>query len=232
MSPDYFSWSRVAEYFPQLLEKLPLTLLIAFSSLIVGLIIGTLIALVKIFKIPVLNQLATLYISFLRGTPVIVQVFIVFYCLPVLFEPLFKPFGVDLNNTDPIVFVIITYALSASAFMSVMISASILGVEKGQTEAALSIGMTGSQLFREIIAPQAFHIALPELGNNTVAMLKDTSLAFTVGVIDMVGVISAIAARTRHSLEGYVGAAIVYFVLCTVLERGFAFIEKKYAALK
>lgn len=232
MGTDYFSWNRVWEYFPQLLSRLPITLLIAFSSLVFGLIIGTLISIVKIYKIPILNQLATLYISFLRGTPVIIQVFIVFYGMPGLLNPLFLLFGIDLNDTDPIVFVIITYALSASAFLSVMISASILGVEKGQTEAGLSIGMTKPQLFREIIAPQAFHIALPELGNNTIALLKDTSLAFTVGVVDMVGVISSIAARTRHSLEGYIGAAIIYFVLCTILERCFTRIEKRNAVFK
>jgi len=232
MKTDYFSFNRVLEYFPQLFSRLHITLIISFSALLLGLVVGTLIAVVRIFKIPVFNQLATLYISFLRGTPVIVQVFLVFYGLPALLSPLFLPFGINLNHADPIFFVILTYALSSSAYLSVMISASILGVDKGQSEAALTIGMTRLQLFRRIIAPQAFHIALPELGNNTVGLLKDTSLAFTVGVVDMVGAISAIAARTRHSLEGYVVAAIIYFVLCTALERTFTFIEKKYVVFK
>jgi L-cystine transport system permease protein len=82
-------------------------------------------------------------------------------------------------------------------------------------------------MFRRVIAPQAYHIALPELGNNIVANLKNTALAFTVGVIDMVGMIRAIAARTTHTLEGYVGAAFIYFVFCTLLEKLFSKIEKK-----
>ena len=161
-----------------------------------------------------------------------IQLFIFYFGLPSLLYPVFLPFGININQADPIFFVIATYAISSAAFLSVMLSAAIRGVDAGQTEAALSIGMTRGQMFRRVIAPQAYHIAQPELGNNIVTNLKNTSLAFTVGVIDMVGVISSIAARTQHSLEGYVGVAVVYFVLCTLLEKLFSGIEKKYRVLK
>lgn len=229
---SYFSFKRVWEYFPQLLSHLPTTLVIVFFALFFGFLLGILIAVVRLFKVPVLNQLSVVYISFVRGVPINIQLFIVYFGLPLILSPLFLPLGIDLNRVGPIYFVIATYAFSTAAFISVIISASIWGIDKGQTEAALSIGMTRPQLFRRIIAPQALHIALPEFGNTTVSTLKNTSLAFTVGVVDMVGVISAIAARTKHSLEGYVGAAIIYFVLCTLLGRGFSFVEKKYRVFK
>jgi L-cystine transport system permease protein len=108
-----------------------------------------------------------------------------------------------------------------------MLSAAIQGVDAGQSEAALSIGMTGIQMYRRVILPQAYHIALPEFGNNVVTILKNTSLAFTVGVIDMVGRVQAISARTHHRLEGYVGVAVVYFFICMGLEKFFSRIEKR-----
>jgi len=229
---DYFSIKRVFEYLPLLLARLHITLIIAFSALIFGLILGVVITVVRLFNIPILKQVTTVYISFVRGVPINIQLFIVYFGIPALLYPVFLPIGIDLNQVEPIYFVIATYSLSSAAFLSVMITASMQGVDKGQTEAAASIGMTRFQMFRRIVSPQAFHIALPELGNTVVSIMKDTSLAFTVGIIDMVGAISSIAARTRHSLEGYVGAALIYFIFCTALERGFSFFEKKYRVYK
>jgi len=229
---DFFSMARVREYLPAILQKLPLTLFIAASSLAAGLVLATFVAVLLLFKPPVFYQIARVYISFVRATPVNVQLFIVYYGLPSLLAPLFRPFGVNIMRADPLVFVIATYAISSAAFLAVMLSASIQGVDAGQTEAALSIGMTRAQLFRRVIAPQAYHIALPDLGNNVVMMLKNTSLAFTVGIIDMLGVISSINARTFHILEGYVCAAAIYFVLCTGIERFFSWVERRMAVYK
>jgi L-cystine transport system permease protein len=229
---DYFSFHRVAEYFPLLLARLHITLIIAVSSLIIGLVFGTIIAAIRLFNIPILKQITTIYISFIRGVPINIQLFIVYFGLPALLNPIFLKVGFDLNLLDAFYFVIITYAFSSSAYLAVVVTAAIQGVDKGQQEAAHSIGMTRGQMFRRVISPQAFHIAIPEFGNAVVSTLKDTSLAFTVGVVDMVGVISSIAARTRHSLEGYVGAAIIYFVFCVLLERIFSSVEKKLKVYK
>ncbi len=224
---DYFSFHRVAEYFPQLLSRLHITLIIAVLSLCLGLLFGTLIAAVRLFNIPVLKQITSVYISFIRGVPVNIQLFIVYFGLPALLNPIFLKLGFDLNRLGAFCFVIITYTFNSAAFLSVVVTAAIQGVDKAQLEGAHSIGMTRWQMFRRIVSPQAFHVAIPEFGNTVISTLKDTSLAFTVGVIDMVGVISSIAARTRHSLEGYVGAAIIYFVFCIILEKGFSLLEKK-----
>ncbi|SHO43318.1 amino acid ABC transporter permease [Anaerocolumna xylanovorans] len=229
---DYFSFQRVAEYFPQLLSRLHITLIITVLSLVIGLLLGTLIAAVRLFNIPVLKQITTVYISFIRGVPINIQLFIVYFGLPALLNPVFLRFNIDLNMLDAFSFVVATYAFNSAAFLSVVVTAAIQGVDKGQLEGARSIGMTRGQMFMRVVFPQAFHIAIPEFGNTVISTLKDTSLAFTVGVVDMVGVISSIAARTRHSLEGYVGAAIIYFAFCIVLEKGFSALEKKLQVYK
>jgi L-cystine transport system permease protein len=226
---DYFSFVRVFEYLWKSLAKIHVTFLIASTSLILGLLIAVLLAVFLLFKTPVIYQLIRVYISFMRAIPINIQLFIFFYGLPALLSPFFARFGVNVNRANPIYFVIATYAISSSAFLSIMLSASINGVDVGQHEAALSIGMTKMQMFKRVIAPQAFNIALPDLGNNIVSTIKNTSLAYTVGVLDMVGVTRSIAVRTHHSLEGYVANAVVYFVLCTALERIFGKIEKKNA---
>lgn len=229
---DYFSIQRVLEYFPQLLSRLHITIFIAVASFGLGLLLGTIIAAFRLFNIPLMKMLTSVYISFVRAVPINIQLFIVYFGLPVLFNPLFIVFGLDLNSLNPIYFVIMTYAFSSAAYLAIVISASINGVDIGQTEAALSIGMTRFQLFRRVISPQAFQISVPELGNIAITTLKNTSLAFTVGVMDSVGVISSIAARTKHSLEGYVCVAIIYLVLCLLLEKLFSFYEKKYKVIR
>jgi L-cystine transport system permease protein len=128
--------------------------------------------------------------------------------------------------------VLITYAVSSSAFLAIMLQGAFMGVDASQHEAALSIGMTRLQMFRRVIMPQAFRIALPELGNNIVSNLKNTSLAFTLGIVDMIGRAQSIATRTHHTLEGYIDVAIIYFVLCSLLEKAFAAIEKQNRIMK
>jgi L-cystine transport system permease protein len=114
-----------------------------------------------------------------------------------------------------------------AAFFSELIRGAVLGVEKGQTEAAYSIGMNKRQTFFRIILPQAFHIALPELGNIMVNIVKNTSLAYLVGIIDLMGAVSLASINTFHPLEGYVDVAVIYLVLSILIERLFAFVSKK-----
>jgi len=208
---------------PQLLYCLHITLLIVVFATIIGLLLGIVLALIRIYKIPLLSQLATLYISFNRGTPMIVQLFIVYFGLPSFLLGI----GININRWDKLYFVIITYGLNAAAFMSEIIRASIISVDIGQTEASYSVGMTRIQTFSRIVAPQALLIALPNLGTSFLGLLQDTSLAFTIGIIDVMGKAQSIGATTYHSIEAYIGAAIIFLVLGTLLEKAFTIIEKK-----
>jgi len=220
---NYFNINLIFQYLPQLLSRLHITLLIVLSATIIGLVLGIILALFRVYKVPVLNQISIVYISFMRGTPILVQMFIVFYGLPMLLMKI----GININRWDKLYFVIITYGLNAAAFKAEMIRAAIANIPVGQVEAAYSVGMTKLQAFLRIIAPQSVIIILPTLGITLVGLLQDTSLAFTLGIIDVMGKVNAIAANTYRSLEGYVSAAIIFFVLSILLEQLFSRIEKK-----
>jgi len=182
-----------------------------------------LIALIRINKIPVLQQFAVVFVSFMRGTPIIVQLFIVFFGLPVLLSKA----GIDANNWSTIIFVIVTYGLNLSAFMSEIFRSAIVGVDTGQKEAAYSVGMTNWQAFKRIIAPQALLIAMPSFSVNIIGLLQNTSLGFTIGLVDVIGEVRAIGVRTYHVLEGYVAAAIIFIVLSILLNKLFSYTENK-----
>jgi L-cystine transport system permease protein len=222
----YFDIKLVIEYFPQILSKLPVTLAIVVFATLAGVILGTLIALIRINKIPLLHQSALVFVSFMRGTPIIVQLFIVFFGLPVLL----KKVGINANNWNTIIFVIVTYGLNLSAFMSEIIRSAITGVDTGQKEAAYSVGMTNWQTFQRIVAPQALLTAMPSFSVNIIGLLQNTSLGFTIGLVDVIGKVRAIGIRTYHVLEGYVAAAIIFIVLSMVLNKLFSITENRLQA--
>lgn len=224
---NYFNIKLVIDYFPAIVSRIYITLLIVILASIVGLILGTAIAACRIYKVYILNQLATIYISFIRGTPIIVQMFIVYYGLPLILLNL----GIDVNGVDKLVFIVITFGLSDAVYFSEIVRSAVTSVDAGQTEAAYSVGMTKTQTFFRILAPQAVTIAIPGVEINIVALLHNTSIAFSLGVIDMMGEVQAIGARTYHTLEGYVDAGLVFIVLSAIIEKLFSIIEKKYSIL-
>lgn len=213
----------MVEYMPSIFAKLPMTLSIVLIATGIGLVLGTLAAMIRMNKIPVLNQIVLVGISFLRGTPIIVQLFIVYFGVPVLLRLV----GINAARWSKFIFVNVTYALNTSAFLSEIIRGALNGVDAGQREAALSVGLTGWQTFRRIIAPQAVLIALPSFTVTLLALLQNTSLGFTIGIIDMVGQVRAIGVRTYHVFEAYIDAAIVFVILSIILHQIFGVIEKR-----
>jgi len=220
---NIFLFSLFIDSFPQLLSRLHITLYIVVVALLFGLLLGTGIAVARLYKVPVLSQLAAAYVSFIRGIPILVLLFIVYIGVPLAAGA----FGANINRWDTLIFVMITYIVNSAAFLSEIVRSAVAGVEKGQMEAALSVGMTRWQAFSRIIAPQAIQIAIPALGNTVVSLLKDTSLAYTLGIIDVIGIIQAISSNTHRSLEAYTAAACIFFVLSFILERFFKWLEKK-----
>ncbi|ATW84728.1 amino acid ABC transporter permease [Weizmannia coagulans] len=217
-----FEWHMVVNFIPTLLKYLPLTLYILGVSLICGFIWGIIVALPKVYKIPVLQQLSSIYISFFRGTPIMVQLFVVFYAIPALTAAV----GIDTSKMDPLYAAIATYALSSAASIAEIIRAGINSVDKGQAEAAYSIGLTGRQTFFRIVLPQALVQAAPNFWSLIIGFLKDTSLAFSIGVMDMSGRGQTLITSSNHSLEVYISLAIIYYLTAIVLEKIFAFVEK------
>jgi L-cystine transport system permease protein len=223
-----FDFDLFIKSFPQLLSRMYITLYIVVVAIVIGFILGAFLAAVRLYKVPVLSQLARAYVSFVRGIPILVLLFIVYIGVPMIFSK----FGIRANRWNSMIFVLTTYALDTAAFLSETIRASVSGVEIGQTEAAYSVGMTKKQTFIRIVGPQAIKIAIPSLGNTIVSLLKDTSLAYTLGVIDVVGMVKTIGTRTNRSLEAYAAAAIIFFILSFALEQVFKLIENNAGAKK
>jgi putative amino-acid transport system permease protein len=197
---------------PVLLSYLPLTLQMASIAMVFALVIACLLAVVRVSKIPVLNGAALLFISFFRGTPLLVQLFLFYYGLPQLIDALISINGVTAA--------VLGLTLHFSAYMAESIRAAIVGIDRSQTEAALSIGMTQSQLMRRIILPQATRVATPTLMNYFIDMIKATSLAFTLGVTELMGATQKEASGSFLYLEAFLLVAIIYWVVVEALSWG------------
>ncbi|KFF55739.1 cysteine ABC transporter permease [Bacillus subtilis] len=218
-----FDMNMIGDFVPTLTAYLPVTLYILTLSLLFGFVLGLFLALPCIYNIPIVNQLAKVYISFFRGTPIMVQLFIVFYGIPVLTGLI----GIDTSKMDPFYAAVATYALSNAVAAAEIIRAGVGSVDKGQTEAAYSIGLSGSQAFRRIVLPQALVQAFPNMGNMVISSLKDTSLAFSIGVMDMSGRGQTLITSSNHSLEVYIALSIVYYAVAVLFEWFFRVAEKR-----
>ncbi|MCQ9223291.1 amino acid ABC transporter permease [Streptococcus suis] len=199
---------------PGLLVTIPLTIL----SFTFGLLIAIGTALVQIAQIPILKQVARFYIWVVRGTPLLVQLYVIFFGLPSL--------GIVLDAFPSAVLV---FSVNTGAYAAETIRASIESVPKGQLEAGYSVGMSFSQTMRRIILPQAFRVAFPPLSNTLIGLVKDTSLAANITVLEMFMATQQIAARTYESFALYCEVALVYLLFSTILTKLQAYGEKKLA---
>lgn len=218
-----FEIGYVFSFLPKLIDTLGVTLLIVAGSLLTGLAAGFLVALPRLYKISVLRNLSGLYLSFFRGTPILIQLFLFYYGLP----ELLKPLGLDLTRTPVLFFVILVYGLHTGAYAAEMIRASVEAVDRGQVEAAYASGMTAYQAFARIVLPQALAIAVPVFSNLVIALLKDTSLAFTLGVMEMTGKAQTLGTLTQHFFETYIALALIYLVISFTLEKGLSAAERR-----
>lgn len=227
--PNLFDVELVFSQIPELLAYLPITLGIAFASMLLSLLIGLATALIKIKQIPVLRSLAAFYVSFMRGTPIIVQLYLAFYAVPMAMQYINYYYGTDYNTNHipPMIFVLITFALNEGAYNSESIRAAIQSVDKGGIEAGYSMGMTTTQVLRRIILPEALVVALPTLGNSLIGLIKGTSLAFVCSVVEMTAAGKLMASRNFRFFEVYVSLAIIYWLVTIVLERLIARWEKR-----
>ena len=191
---------------PMLVALAKITIPLTLISFACGLTIAIVTAIARLSGVKILRLTFGAYVWIFRGTPLLVQLFIVFYGLPAV--------GVTLETWTAAV---IAFSLNVGAYASESVRASILSVPRGQWEAAMSLGMTQAQILRRIIAPQAVRISLPPLSNTFIGLVKDTSLAASITMVDMFMVAQRIAARTFEPLLLYVLAALIYLAVCTAL---------------
>jgi L-cystine transport system permease protein len=221
--------SRV-EYFIHalgvILQALPVTLMISLNAFVISVFLAFLFAVVRIKKIKILCGVIVVLQSFLRGTPPIVQLFIVFYGLPMILQSI----GIDTSNISVYVFPSISLALNSAAFLSEIMRSAWFGVETGQKYAAYSIGMGNFQAFRRILLPQAFKIALPNLGTFTMSILHDTAFVFSVGVVDIMGRTIMLSASSYglYQTENYIIVSLVYWSMCILIQKGTSLLEQRY----
>ncbi|MBB3232685.1 MULTISPECIES: amino acid ABC transporter permease [Halomonas] len=194
---------------PILLRYLPLTLAMAAAGMALALVLACGLAVIRVLGIPGLNGVTLLFISFFRGTPLLVQLFLFYYGLPQVLA--------FLTQIDGITATIMGLTLHFAAYMAESIRAAIVGVDRSQTEAALSIGMTNGQLMRRIVLPQATRVAVPTLMNYFIDMIKATSLAFTLGVTELMGATQKEAAGSFLYFEAFITVAVFYWVIVELL---------------
>lgn len=220
-----FDYNRFLHNIPILFPYLIENLKVLFYATLFGVLLGLLVTAVRIKKPPVLYQLITVYISFMRGTPMLVQLMIIYYGLPLLIDPLL---GTNIGRTwNASIFAYTTFVLNQGAFLSSIFLSAIQAIPKGQSEAAYSVGLTGLQSFYRIVAPQAVRIALPPFGTDFIGVLHNASLVYVIGVVDLVGRAKAIGTATGHILEAYLFIALV-FILCSLGVRSlFGILNKK-----
>lgn len=219
--------SYIFDVLPQLIQALPLTLWILLMTVFLGSLLGLLLTWAQLSKEKGLAGLARGYIFLLRCTPPIVLLFMVFYGLP---EFLNWWLGLDVNGWSRTVFVVLAMTLLYAASISEVFKSAYLAVPKGQLEAGLSIGLTTSQTLIRIICPQALHFALPNISNAILNLLKDTALAYTIGLADVMGTGNLIIGQKmgNYSLETYTAVALIYWGLALMLALVSQGMEAKY----
>lgn len=223
-------WEIIRTSLPELLEAgFKYTIPLAVISFFFGLIIALVTALIRLSNqkgaFMILKWLARFYVWLFRSTPLLVQLFIVFFGLPYLRIKGVLPHGIKL---EPFTAGIITFSLNTGAYASETIRAAISSVPEGQWEAGEAIGMTRLQILWRIIIPQALRVALPPLSNSFISLVKDTSLAASITIMEMFAVSQQIAAENYQPLLMYTLVAMVYAVFTTVLSYLQGYLERHF----
>lgn len=210
--------SIIIKYLPLFLKGVFLTVEISFFAILIGLPIGILSAVARTSKFKILNLVGAIYVEVFRNTPLLIQIFIIFFGLPGI--------GIKLS---PYISGLTALVLYVGAYNTEVIRAGLEAVPRGQIEAAKSLGLTGVQTFLYVILPQTFQISLPALGNNWVALVKNSSLVSVIGMVELTWVAFDLNALTFRSFELFGAATIFYLILIFILINILAFVEKRFA---
>jgi L-cystine transport system permease protein len=210
--------SLLVQSLPVLAQGAVLTVKFAVLSMIFGLLAASVLAVMGISHNRVLNWIARVYVSLMRGTPLLVQIFVMYYGLPSL--------GISL---DPTPAGVIALSANVAAYLSESMRGAILGIPSGQWLAAFSLGLSRRQTLRYVIAPQALRIAVPSLSNSLISLIKDTSLVSVITVTELLRSAQEVIASTYQPLPLYLAAAAIYWVLCQVLEWAQHWYEQRLA---
>lgn len=218
-------FSRLNGYYGLILEGAKVTILISLVALVFGFILGLLICLMKMSKFKILKWPASAYVHILRGTPLFVQIFIIYFGLP--------QFGISFPDIGPISSDFVTgafaLAINSSAYVAEIFRSGIQSVDKGQMEASRSLGLGYVDTMRFVIVPQAVKNILPALANEFISLVKESSIISVIGVQDLMFRAGIVRTSTMKAFEPYIAAAIVYLVITSILSWLVGKLEKKLA---
>jgi len=204
---------------PKMLLGSGITLLVAIVGVLAGMVLGLLLALGRISKNAILDKISFLYIWLFRGTPLLMQLFFIYYALPLLFPSL---------TLDKLLAAFIAFSLNSAAYLAEIIRAAIQSIDKGQMEASKALGMSYTQAMRKIIIPQSYRRLIPPVGNEFIMLLKDTALVSIIAMEDLMRVTSQYSNATASPLI-YLPSAVLYLIMTTIFTFFFEKLEKKYS---
>ena len=224
-----FSLRAVLDAFPAVIGKLPVTILLALGGAFFGIIFAMIFALVKINRVRILYPIQAVFVSFLRGTPLLVQLMLTYYGIPLILKAINQSYGTAFNiNAIPAeLFAIVALAFNEAAYASETIRAAILSVDPGEVEAARSLGMTNRQVYRRIIIPNAAVVATPTLINSLIGLTKGTSLAFSASVVEIFAQARIIGGSDLKYFERFITVSIVYWIVNILIEMLGRHIERR-----
>lgn len=214
------NFTFLEKYSGYFLRGAEVTIILAFFAVLFGTVLGLFLTLLRRSKFKPISIIATAYVEFVRGTPLLVQIYIIYIGLP-------KLIGIDLPDMAT---GIVALALNSSAYVSEIIRAGIEAVDKGQMEAARSLGMNQRLAMFQIVIPQAFKNILPALGNEFISVIKESSMVSVIGVAELMYNAGTVRGNTALGLEPVIVAAVIYFIITFTLTRGLGFVERRLKA--
>ena len=212
------NFTFIKEALPQVLTAIPVTLEMALLATLAGWILGILIAVARRNKIPVVSQICAVFVSFIRGVPMVILLYVAYYALPMM---IYSATGVDTTSIPAIWYAIVALSLDQAAYSSEVFRAALDSVNRGQLEAAWSVAMTTCQAMRRIVFPQALAVALPNLSGLFVGIIKGTSLAYYVGVYEITATANLLANPGLNFIEAYVITTVIYELISFICNRLF-----------
>lgn len=214
-----FDFKVIVDSFPLLLQGAGITIQITALSVGFGMLIGMLIGVARLSSFFVVKSFAAVYVDFIRGTPLLVQIFLIYFALPMFTG----------QRVDPFIAAIAACSINSGAYVAEIFRAGIQSIDKGQMEAGRSLGMSWLQTMRYVIMPQAFKRVIPPLGNEFIAMLKDSSLVSVIGFEELTRRGQLIIARTYSSFEIWLTVAFIYLLMTFAISRLVDLLERRYS---
>ncbi len=228
------NYEFMIDVFLKVLKGIPVTLSITFISLFIAIPFALFFAYLVINGNTALKKIIKIYVSFIRGTPIILQILIIYSLVPSLLNILVLRLGLSINvfEINPIYYAYIIFTVNTIAVLTEVFRSSFLSISKGQIEAGLSVGMSKILVYKRIIIPQVLLNAMPNLCNTSINLVKSTSLAFAMTVQDITAIAKIEASFGYNYIEAYIVIYIVYIIICTAVQIGFDLIEKRVSVYR